>query len=259
MIKVNYHTHTAYCGHAQGCAAEYAEEAFRKGLSKLGFSDHLPFWQDIYEYRMTYAQMPDYIRDVQALKRQYSGKMEIFCGFEGEYLRGQEAWYEKLLTDGSCDYLIMGQHMFADNSGNLHVSAEMSSTEEYMAYTDSLIEGMNTGFFKLIAHPDFMFINTFAWDIFCERACDKLMDAAAAGGFVLEYNANGYRRGICEFDDGPRYQYPHELFWKKAAKAGAAVVIGSDCHEPSQVFDTFVEKAYRDTAALSLHVITDLF
>ena len=46
--RVNYHTHCYRCRHAHGGVMEYAEEAIRKGLTTLGFSDHLPFPDDRY-------------------------------------------------------------------------------------------------------------------------------------------------------------------------------------------------------------------
>ncbi len=272
MKKVNYHTHTEYCRHAGGRAEEYAAAARAEGLSILGFSDHMPFPGDPFGYRMNYEEIEDYYSDIRRIKAaclpspsnanpagERRIEMEVFCGFEGEYIRGKEPYYESLLTGGDCDYLILGQHMFLDRNGQLRNSGEMHGTKDYIHYFDSLIEGMKTGYFRLIAHPDLVFINPFAWDIECERACDRFFEAAGAGDYILEYNANGYRRGIHSFEDGPRLQYPHEKFWKKAAELNLRAVVGSDCHEPSQMYDSYVKKAYEDAAALSLNIITELF
>ena len=46
MERVNYHTHCEYCRHARGKAREYVEEAVKKGVVKLGFSDHMPFYDE---------------------------------------------------------------------------------------------------------------------------------------------------------------------------------------------------------------------
>ena len=43
ILKSNFHTHTKRCCHAFGVEADYAKEAYDKGLSVLGFSDHAPF------------------------------------------------------------------------------------------------------------------------------------------------------------------------------------------------------------------------
>lgn len=265
MKRVNYHTHTDYCRHAAGKAEDYARAARQEGFSVLGFSDHMPFPGDPFGYRMKYEEIESYLEDIRIIKEScketdgFLGKLEVFCGFEGEYIRGKEAYYESLLSGKSCDYLILGQHMFSGQRGALCTSGNLNGTEEYENYFNSLIEGMKTGFFRLIAHPDFVFINPFSWDIHCERACDKFFEQAVAGDYILEYNANGYRRGLHPFEDGERLQYPHEKFWKKATQSNLKVVVGSDCHAPSQMYDSYVAQAYEDAGRLSLNLITDIF
>ena len=44
MMKTNFHTHTARCGHASGRDEEYVQSAIRGGYQVLGFADHSP-WQ----------------------------------------------------------------------------------------------------------------------------------------------------------------------------------------------------------------------
>ena len=39
---IDYHIHTALCGHAAGEMADYAAAAARKGLREIGFADHFP-------------------------------------------------------------------------------------------------------------------------------------------------------------------------------------------------------------------------
>ena len=43
MPKVNYHTHTARCMHAEGADRDYVESALAGGFTTLGFSDHTPW------------------------------------------------------------------------------------------------------------------------------------------------------------------------------------------------------------------------
>src|SRR5688572_22599887 len=38
---VDYHVHTARCGHAVGAMERYVEHAIESGLTEVGFSDHL--------------------------------------------------------------------------------------------------------------------------------------------------------------------------------------------------------------------------
>jgi histidinol-phosphatase (PHP family) len=102
---------------------------------------------------------------------------------------------------------------------------------------------MNTGYFRMLAHPDLMFIGNFAWDDHCSRATDLLLNAAAAHDWILEYNANGLRRGIQTFPDGNRPPYPHPRFWNEVAKTNIRVVVGADAHGPQQVWDETMQAA----------------
>ena len=43
MMKANYHTHTARCGHAEGTDEEYVLAAIERGFDEMGFSDHVPW------------------------------------------------------------------------------------------------------------------------------------------------------------------------------------------------------------------------
>lgn len=259
MKRVNYHTHTNYCKHAKGTVAEYAAEAREKGLEILGISDHIPYPGNPYGYRMDCEDLQAYYRDVLEIKETYKGQMTIYYGFEAEYVREWEDWYHELYQRGQCQYLLLGQHWFTDEEGKLWQTGKVPSTRYYPIYVKRVLEGMKTGLFQMIAHPDLIFMNPYAWDENCEEACRLLLEGCTAGGYVLEYNANGYRRGIQDFDDGKRFQYPHQKLWEKVAKTKIPVVIGSDCHHPLQMYDEFVQDGYKEAERLGLTVMTDGF
>lgn len=257
--RVNYHTHTNYCKHAAGTAAEYAAQARRRKVEILGFSDHLPFPGNPYGYRMDMEDLEAYCRDVGKERERYQGQMEVLCGFEGEYVEGQEDYYEWLYKENFCQYMLLGQHWFADGKGQVWQTGGVPSTEYYPLYVDWLLKGMRTGFFRAIAHPDLIFMNSYAWDKYCEIACDRLLEGCTAHNYLLEFNANGYRRGICRFEDGERFQYPHRKLWEKIARTSLPVIIGSDCHHPKQVYDETVLDAYREAEEMGLCLVTELF
>ena len=85
-MKTNFHTHTQRCRHAQGCAEDYLRAALDSGLSVLGFSDHAPFPDFDYGYRMSFSELEDYIAEVAQLKQDYAGKISLYTGLEIEYL-----------------------------------------------------------------------------------------------------------------------------------------------------------------------------
>ena len=251
--KTNYHTHTPLCRHALGNdISEYAKAAYDAGLSILGFSDHAPFKDHDLGYRMEYQELPLYFEQVDCLKQQYQGLMQIKKGLEIEYLpyytkpnySNHRNFYEYLLLDQKCDYLILGEHFFTDKDGTLFNLYNVADTEAYITYAKTCVAAMSTGYFDIIAHPDLFGVNAFSWDKNCDIASDLILEGATKYHVVVEYNANGYRRGIQNYPDGDRYMYPLENFWKKIIGSDIPVIIGSDNHAPEQIWDYAMVKAY---------------
>ena len=115
ILKSNFHTHTKRCCHAFGVEADYAKVAYDKGLSVLGFSDHAPFKDIDYGYRMQFSELQEYISAVQTERERYSEKMRIMTGLEIEYLPKYCEYYEWLLNEMKLDYLALGEHFFDIN------------------------------------------------------------------------------------------------------------------------------------------------
>lgn len=267
MKKTNYHTHTPLCQHALGTdAAEYARAAYDAGLNILGFSDHAPFRDHDFGLRMNYSELPLYLEQIERLKKEYEGRMQIKKGFEIEYLPhytkptypNHRNYYEYLLQEQKCDYLILGEHFFSaanDTFINLYSAA---STEDFVSYAKACAEGMSTGYFNIIAHPDLFGVNDFPWDKNCDIASDIILEAADKYHVVVEYNANGYRRGIHDFKSGSRLMYPLDKFWEKVIGSNLAVIIGSDNHAPEQIWDEAMQKAHEYLASLDIRLISTL-
>lgn len=258
-MRVNYHTHTCRCNHADGEEKDYVLSAIENNISILGFSDHGPFKDKKYDLRMDFEELEDYILAVNNLKEQYKDKITIKSGLEIEYFKDKISYYKELLKNYKLDYLVLGQH-FYKNENNKYINTYfIEDSSEFLNYANVVIEGMKTGFFKILAHPDVIFINDIAWDNNCDKFCDLIITAAKENDFILEFNANGIRRGKKEFCDGIRYAYPHKRFWEKVAKENIKVVINSDCHSPKQVWDLSMDLAYKEAIDLGLNIITKIF
>lgn len=251
-MRTNYHTHTQRCRHAQGSEEDYIRQALDANVSVLGFADHAPFPDKDYGYRMPYEELEEYFFTVDRMAEEYACDIIIKKGLEIEYMPQYQAFYERLYEKYSVDYLLLGEHFFFDEHGNFVNIALSESTENYVSYAKAVRDAMRTGYFQMVAHPDIFAMNRFAWDRNCDLATDLILDAAAETGTILEYNANGFRRGIQDYPDGRRYMYPHKLFWRRAAAAGLRVIVGSDCHEPKQVWDACMLRSLSDLAELGI-------
>lgn len=259
IMKNNFHTHVQRCRHAGGSEEDYIEEALAKGLSQLGFSDHAPYPDAEFGNRMPYEELEDYLDTVDSMREKYREKLVIWKGLEIEYLHQYRDYYEELLTKRNVEYLLLGQHFYINAEGKLASTYEISSsTREYIAYAKAIAEGMRTGLFQAVAHPDLYMLNHFAWNEDCRRAADLIIDTAVITGTILEYNANGLRRMQESYPEGMRHPYPYDGFWQMAAQAPVRVMVGSDCHAPHDLWDEAVELSYRNLQELGIEPVREL-
>lgn len=232
-MKANLHTHTYRCGHAHGEDREYIENAIKNGIEVLGFSDHAPFAfpPDGYEspHRVPMALAKDYIDSLTALREEYKGRIEIKIGFEMEYY---PAYFDRMLKtvkEVGAEYIIMGEHYLRNElpeKRNAMSSRFVNEEKDVRDYADAVCEGIATGVFTYVAHPDMVLydINDPIYSSEMRRICE----ASKKYNTPLEINLQGVRLNR---------QYPNEVFWRLAGEVGCDVVIGSDAHTPGEVYD----------------------
>ena len=120
----------------------------------------------------------------------------------------------------------MGQHFVLNEeehiySGELHYEEDMM-----MRYVDQVIEGLETGCFTYLAHPDLLNFGGSKENY--EKAADKLCAYAAKNKVPLEINMLGMRE---------HRHYPNFEFFKIAARHNCDIILGCDAHEPKDVCD----------------------
>ncbi len=224
-MKANYHTHTYRCHHAYHCEWEYVEAAIAAGISVLGFSDHapMPFSNGYRSHiRMTPEQLPDYIGTVARLKARYRDQIEIRCGLEAEYYPEVfPAFLRMLDACPGVEYLILGQHYLGNEYDTEWEHTAKPGTEYLLGkYVDQVIEGMATGKFLYLCHPDVA--NLPGHEAAYDRHMTRLCRAAKAFGLPLELNGQGLRG---------RRHYPSDRFFSIAGREGCVGVIGLDAHQ----------------------------
>lgn len=243
----NFHTHTRLCKHASGEPQDYLAEAAKAGCSALGFSDHCPypseeaamFWP---ETRMGESDIPvyiDWVGKAAAAAREAGLGFPVYLGFECEWDRAMYSWYkDDLLGAVGADYLVLGSHWIALEGGEHLYIAEVSDSASLLRrYIDQTIEGMCSGVYKFVAHPDMFMSGWREWNeeaIACSKA---LLDAAEDLGIPLEVNGYGMVKRPNGTSRGTRFQYPYLEFWELVAERGLRVICNSDAHEPHLVIE----------------------
>lgn len=234
-VRVNYHAHTWRCGHASGTEREFIEEAILGGIKYLGFSDHspMPFPENyISGFRMRMDQLEDYCDTLLALKKEYEKDIEIHIGLEAEYY---PLYFDKLLDflkDYPVEYLLQGQHCLNNEYDGSSSGAPTEEPEILKQYVEQTCEGMKTGHFLYLAHPDL--INFTGEKELFQKEMRKICLVAKETGMPLEINFLGLAEGR---------HYPNPAFWEVVSEVGNDVIWGIDCHHRNMVNMPEVEQA----------------
>ncbi|MCR4690382.1 MAG: histidinol-phosphatase [Lachnospiraceae bacterium] len=248
-MDYNLHTHTVRCKHAQGTEREYVEEAIKGGFKTLGFSDHTPYpFPREYDppTRMDPSQLEGYVDTILSLKKEYASDIEILLGLEAEYY---PTYFEKLMEliePYPIEYLLLGQHFPGDEIGQPWHGQETADVERLKGYVDQVLEGLDTGRFLYLAHPD---LPNFIGDIVLyEEQMRRLIAECNKRDVPMEINLLGI---------ATERNYPNELFWRLAGEMSAKTVIGVDAHRVDMVWDPGSMAAAEKIAADNhLHLLT---
>ena len=230
FLKANYHTHTTRCLHACDSEAEYIEAAIHMGIEELGFSDHVPCpFKDgsVSGIRMKMEQVPEYVSTIRRLGQEYKKYIKLYVGFEAEYCPEFFEEQMNIFRKYNCDYLIMGQHFLCNEFDGPYMGAVTEDESRIRAYVDRVIEGMKTGKFLYLAHPDL--INYQGLDSVYDWEMARLCKAMRELNIPLEINLLGMSEGR---------QYPNEMFWKLVGENGNQVIMGLDAHSAMQMKNT---------------------
>lgn len=226
-MLANYHTHTIRCNHASGSEREYIENSIKNGFKILGFSDHVPQpYPPQYDshIRMKMQEAEDYTNTLVKLREEYKDDIKILIGYEVEYTH---KYFDKLLRhirQYPLDYIIQGQHFVPDEFEGFYSGAITDDVQNLIDYANLTIEGMQTGLFSYLAHPDL--INFVGPDDVFQMHIRPVIQASIDMNIPLEVNMLGFATGR---------NYPCDRFFSLAAKMGAKFVIGCDAHNPVDV------------------------
>ena len=250
-VDFNIHSHTARCGHARGTDEEYVLAAIKAGFKTLGFSDHifLP-GQSQKGIRGEYEELEGYISSVNALKEKYKGQIDIYLGFEAEwYGEAFEGYYKELLAS-KIDYLILGQHCCLHEGKLAWYGVYGDWRKCVSAYADHLIEGMRSGLFTYVCHPDLIMPGVEVFDEFVIKTIERICQASIDLNIPFEINMGPSR----EAKDKTKLRYPDPRFWEIAGRMGVKAYLGVDAHDPRDYevsdYDYFVEFAKRHNIQL---------
>ena len=236
MMKANYHTHTARCGHAGGTDEQYVLAALSQHFDVLGFSDHVPWpYESGFTHRhvrMGIEQLDEYVAAIRALKRRYAGRIELLVGFECECFPQYMSWLAEMKEEKQLDYLIFGNHYEETDEGGFYFG-NSAKAEHLRRYVDSAERGARTELFAYMAHPDLFMRRYPLFDADCRAAARDLCQICKQYNLPMEVNLHDrYRLGEANGNG-----YPNAEFFEIAHDAGMQIILGLDAHEPQEIAD----------------------
>ena len=232
--KQNLHIHSTWSD-GKHTPRELIEEAIKRGFDSIGFSEHSYMYFSPTPKQFYISDMEPHRQQIRALKEEYRGRIDVFCGLEFEY-------YSQVPLDGY-DYLIGSVH-YMDFDGKIlgfdrkldevqryvreHFNNDgLAFAERYYALVSRLPE---RGDFDILGHFDVLTKHNEEAG-FIDPADPKYIQMgleairSLKGKIPLfEVNTGAIARG---YRTAP---YPQMEFIKAFRDWGFGAVISSDCH-----------------------------
>ena len=224
-----FHVHTYRCQHADNVAdEEYVKAALETGAEKITFTDHAPFPGEPFQNRMKMSELEEYLDSINSLKTKYEGQIEVVSGLEIEYLPSFKSYYEDLRGNKKISVMMIGQHFFEKSPDVYSFSdaPEEKKRTEAEGCGKAIIQGMESGLFDVVAHPDGIFRRKKDWDSEMENLSLKIIKTAQKTNIMLENNLTS------RLVKGKLFYRPE--FWKLCEKQGnCKTITGLDAHSPA--------------------------
>ena len=229
--------HTFRCGHATGESREYVLQAVELGLSEIGFTDHIPLYFLSRSDRDPRLAMPeeefdDYVAEVEALRKEFAGRIVVRLGLEADYAEGFEDELRLWLDRAEWDFVLGSVHWVSGDWIDAPDSTrrfEKEGTEAlYREYYRLLAQAARTGLFDVLSHFDLPKKHGHRPPDSVADAEDEAIRGAAESGCTVEVSSAGLRKPVGEL-------YPEPRLLERIHAAGIPVTFSSDAHAPSEV------------------------
>lgn len=237
---IDLHVHTALCGHAEGMPVDYVRAAAERGVTVLGFTDHMPLSPTLSAripgaegYSMASSELTAYVAEVgRAREVGRELGVEVLLGIEADLVPDATEHARRLAASVPFD-LVLGSVHFVDDwafddPAHLDRYDTWDVAELWERYFDELLKAAASGVADVIAHADLVKKFCGAPPTPVDGLLRQVAGELAALGVAVEVNTAGLRKPCREI-------YPGAAFLRELSQAGVPVTLGSDAHTPSDV------------------------
>ena len=233
----DYHVHTFRCGHCEGKSRDFVLRALELGLSEIGFTDHVPLYflppaERDPGLAMREEQFPEYLTEIEDLRKEFAGRIVIRLGLEADYAEGFEDLLRDWLGRADWDFVLGSVHWVAgdwiDAPGSVSRFEAEGTEALYREYYRLLAQAARTRLFDVVSHFDLPKKHGHRPPVPVADAEDEAIIAAAESGCAVEISSAGLRKPVGEV-------YPEERLLRRIHAAGIPVTFSSDAHAPAEV------------------------
>lgn len=251
--KSNYHMHTTFCD-GKNPPEDYVLQALEKGMESIGFSAHMPLHIPN-DWSMKENNIDEYFKEISHLKQKYLADLEIYAGFEMDYL----ATANKNIVNqyiNMADFTIGSVHYLYDKKADEYYSTEDSfeavkkgfemigggDNQKFVkAYYQELVKVVQEYKPDIIGHLDVIRkqnLNNIYFDEKEEwyvKLIDEVLDNLTLTGSILEVNNGAILYN--SLDD----TYPSTWILEKVYEKKIPIVVSSDAHKAEDIDGLFAE------------------
>ena len=251
MIQADMHMHTWFSTDSEACPRDMADEAVRKGLKTICFTDH--FDKDDLEWgEEGIFDVDAYFVEMQKLQEEYAGKLNIRIGIELGLRTYLKDYYEELTKKYPFDFVIGSVHNVPykkDAEGNIlytdpaaeKLFTDRTDKEAYRLMMETTLENVRTSdCFQTLGHLDYVVRygksreKVYSYTDYAD-IIDEILKLLIEKEKGLEVNSAGLKYGL-------PFAHPHPDVLKRYRELGGEIItIGADAHKPEHIAYDFAK------------------
>lgn len=251
MIQADMHMHTWFSTDSEACPRDMADEAVRKGLKTICFTDH--FDKDDLEWgEEGIFDVDAYFVEMQKLQEEYAGKLNIRIGIELGLRTYLKDYYEELTKKYPFDFVIGSVHNVPykkDAEGNIlytdpaaeKLFTDRTDKEAYRLMMETTLENVRTSdCFQALGHLDYVVRygksreKEYSYTDYAD-IIDEILKLLIEKEKGLEVNSAGLKYGL-------PFAHPHSDVLKRYRELGGEIItIGADAHKPEHIAYDFAK------------------
>ena len=251
MIQADMHMHTWFSTDSEACPRDMADEAVRKGLKTICFTDH--FDKDDLEWgEEGIFDVDAYFVEMQKLQEEYAGKLNIRIGIELGLRTYLKDYYEELTKKYPFDFVIGSVHNVPykkDAEGNIlytdpaaeKLFTDRTDKEAYRLMMETTLENVRTSdCFQTLGHLDYVVRygksreKEYSYTDYAD-IIDEILKLLIEKEKGLEVNSAGLKYGL-------PFAHPHPDELKRYRELGGEIItIGADAHKPEHIAYDFAK------------------